>query len=86
MENPNKGLLFLSFIRLHKPVEGSSISRWIKKVLKKASNNTRIFKTHSTRSASTSKASSLSEKEILEKRNLVRKDFVAKALSKRNQF
>ena len=68
-EDPNKGLLFLSYISPHKSVESSSISRWIKEVLEKAGIDTKTFKAHSTRSASTSKASSLglSEKEILDR-------------------
>lgn len=65
-EEPDKGLLFLSYISPHKPVESSSISRWLKDVLEEAGIDIKTFKAHSTRSASTSKASllSLSEKEI----------------------
>ena len=52
-----------------KPVESSSISRWLKDVLEEAGIDIKTFKAHSTRSASTSKASllGLSEKEILKR-------------------
>ena len=46
--------LFMSFISPHGPVSKDTISRWIKLTLKKAGIDTKIFKAHSTRAASTS--------------------------------
>ncbi|CAG2233745.1 unnamed protein product [Mytilus edulis] len=48
--------LILSYIKPHKKVSCSTISRWIKSVMCRAGIDTSIFKAHSTRSASTSKA------------------------------
>ena len=48
--------LFISFQRPHGAVSVSTISRWIKNVLKEAGIDTDIFKAHSTRSASSVKA------------------------------
>ena len=47
--------LLLSFVNPHKPVVSSTISGWLKTVLKKAGIDISTFKAHSTRSASTSK-------------------------------
>ena len=56
MENRKKSTS-LSFIKPHKEVATSSVSRWIVQVLNLAGINTNMFKGHSTRSASSSKAS-----------------------------
>ena len=48
--------LLLSFVNPHKPVVSSTISGWLKNILKKAGIDISTFKAHSTRSASTSKA------------------------------
>ena len=48
--------LLVSYHRPHKPVKSCSIARWIKTILMRAGINTNVFKSHSTRSASTSKA------------------------------
>ncbi|VDI76068.1 Hypothetical predicted protein [Mytilus galloprovincialis] len=48
--------LILSYIKPHKKVSCSTISRWIKSIMCRAGIDTSIFKAHSTRSASTSKA------------------------------
>ena len=48
--------LLLSFVNLHKPLVSSTISGWLKNVLKKAVVDISTFKAYSTRSASTSKA------------------------------
>ena len=48
--------LLLSFVNPHKPVVTSTISGWLKNILKKAGINISTFKAHSSRSASTSKA------------------------------
>ncbi|VDI71102.1 Hypothetical predicted protein [Mytilus galloprovincialis] len=62
--------LILSYIKPHKKVSCSTISRWIKSIMCRAGIDTSIFKAHSTRSASTSKA----------KRNIVPySDILAKA-------
>ena len=47
--------LFLSFVKPHKPVTTSTISRWLKSVLGKVGVDTSVFKGHSTRSACSSK-------------------------------
>ena len=49
--------MLLRSIRLHNAVTSCSISGWLKKTLKQAGVNTDLFKTHSTRSASSPKAS-----------------------------
>ena len=49
--------LFISYLKLFKPVSRSTISRWIKVVMSKSGINVDLFKPHSTRAASTSKAS-----------------------------
>lgn len=46
--------LFISFMKPHAPVSKDTISRWIKLTLNKAGIDTKIFKAHSTRAASTS--------------------------------
>lgn len=48
--------LFLSHSKPHHPVCQSTISRWVKTVMKKAGIDTESFKPHSTRAASTSAA------------------------------
>ena len=52
----DKTQLLLSFVKPYNPVISSTISGWIKNVLREAGIDTKIFKGHSTRSASTSKA------------------------------
>ena len=47
--------LFLSFVNPHKPAVSSTISVWLKNVLRKAGIDISTFKAHSTRSASTFK-------------------------------
>ena len=49
--------VFISYTKPHGQVTGSTISRWIKTTLALAGIDTDIFKSHSTRSASTSRAS-----------------------------
>ena len=65
----DKSQLLLSFVKPHNPVVSSTISGWIKNVLREAGIDTKIFKGHSTRSASTSKAelTGLSVTDILER-------------------
>ena len=59
----------LSFVKPHSPVVSSIISGWIKNVLREAGIDTKIFKGHSTHSASTFKAglAGLSVTDILER-------------------
>ena len=52
----NQNQLLLSFVKHHNSVVSSTISGWIKNVLREAGTDTKIFKGHSTRSASTSEA------------------------------
>ena len=65
----DKCQLLLSFVIPHNPVVSSTISGWIKNVVREAGIDTKIFKGHSTRSASTSKAglAGLSVTDILER-------------------
>ena len=49
--------LFISYLKHFHPVSRSTISRWVKEVMKAAGINVAKFKPHSTRSVSTSKAS-----------------------------
>ena len=55
----------------HKPVRSCTIARWLKTILENSGIDTKIFKAHSTRGASTSKANKfgLSVKQIMEKAN-----------------
>ena len=48
--------LFLSILSPHKPITSSTLSRWIKCILKDSGIDTSTFKGHSTRSAATSAA------------------------------
>ena len=48
--------LFISFIKPHKVVVSTTISRWIKTVMRLSGINVDLYKSHSTRGASTSKA------------------------------
>ena len=59
--------LLLSYVNPHNPVAPSTLSGWLVKGLEMAGINTKEFKGHSTRSASTSKAAALgfSASEIL---------------------
>ena len=52
----NKTQLLLSFIKHHKEVSSSTISKWIKEVIKLSGINIEIFKGHSSRSASSTGA------------------------------
>ena len=65
----NETQLLLSYIQPHKQVMPSTLSGWLKNVLKSSSVNVSLFTAHSTRSATTSKASAsgLSMIEILER-------------------
>ena len=65
----NKIQLLLSYIQPHKQVVPSTISGWLKNILKSSGINVSLFTAHSTRLATTSKesASGLSMIEILER-------------------
>ena len=54
--NPESDRLLLSTVSPHKPVATSTISNWLKAVLKAAGIDTTVYTGHSTRSATTSKA------------------------------
>ena len=64
----NETQLLLSYIQRHKQVVPSTISGWLKTVLKSSGINVSLCPAHSTRSATTSKASAsdLSMTKILE--------------------
>ena len=53
--NGDKFQLLLSYIKPHVKVHSSTVSRWIKEILKETGVDVDVFKGHSTRSASTSK-------------------------------
>ena len=59
--------LFTSFIKPHRPTTTPTVAQWLKEVIHEAGIGTSIFKTHSTRAASTSAAanSGISTNEIL---------------------
>ncbi|XP_066932297.1 integrase/recombinase xerD homolog [Clytia hemisphaerica] len=63
--------LLISHIKPYRRVSTDTVSRWLKTIIGLAGIDTKIFKGHSTRSATTSKASSLgiSVREILERAN-----------------
>lgn len=48
--------LFISYLKPFKPVSRSTISRWIKVVMRSSGINVEVFRPHSTRAAATSKA------------------------------
>ena len=54
--NTGNNRLLLSYVKPHKQVTSNTISRWIKTVLSRSGIDTKIFGSHSVRSASTSKA------------------------------
>lgn len=48
--------MLISYANPHGPVSRDSVARWIKQSMKSAGIDTSVFKSHSTRSASTSAA------------------------------
>ena len=54
----SRNILFISYIKPHKAVKTSSISRWLKNVLRLSGIDTSQFSAHSTRSASSTFAAS----------------------------
>ena len=67
--NASKTQLLLSYVKPHVEVQSSTISRWLKEILKEAGIDIKIFRGHSTRSASSSKAglAGISTDEILKR-------------------
>ena len=67
--NKTKTQLLLSYINPHDEVESSTVSRWLKDILKKTGIDVNTFKGHSTWSASSSKAglARISTDEILKR-------------------
>ena len=53
----NPQLLFLSYIKPHKPVISQHLANWLKEILGKAGIDTSVFKAHSVRGASSTAAS-----------------------------
>ena len=78
-QDQEKGQLFLSFVKPHNEVVKSTISGWIKEVLKQSGINVEHFKSHSTRSASSSKPQ-MSGLSVEQKRELVIYIYIAKIL------
>ena len=68
-QDQQNGQLLLSFIKPHNEVVKSTISGWIKEVLKRSEINVEHFKAHSTRSASSSQISGLPVEQILKRGN-----------------
>jgi hypothetical protein len=58
MRDSSISRLLLSYVKPHKNVTKDTISRWINVILNRSGINTKIFGSHSVRSASTSKAKS----------------------------
>jgi hypothetical protein len=58
MRDSSISRLLLRYVKLHKNVTKDTISRWIKVILNRSGINTKIFGSHSVRSASTSKTKS----------------------------
>jgi len=56
MDPERAALLFLSYIKPHKPATSHRLAHWIKDLLKEAGVNTEVFKAHSVRVAATSAA------------------------------
>ena len=57
-ENPGSPqLLFLSYVKPHKPVTSQRLAHWLKELLGKAGIDTSVFKAHSVRGASSTAAS-----------------------------
>ena len=69
--NGDKFQLLLSYIKPHVKVHSSTVSRWIKEILKETGVDVDVFKGYSTRSAPTSKAclSGISVDDILSQRS-----------------
>ena len=63
--------LFIACVKPHKPVTSSTISRWIRNIMKSSGIDVSIFKSHSTRAASTSAAVNIgvSVKDIMKTAN-----------------
>ena len=70
-KDQQKGQLLLSFVKPHNEVKKSTISGWLKEVLKQSRINVEHFKAHLARSASSSKAqmSELPVEQILKRGN-----------------
>ena len=65
-ENLDDKQLLLSYVKPHKPISTTTLSRWCVRIMKESGVNVNILGSHSTRAASTSKckAARLSFKEI----------------------
>ena len=48
--------LFISYVKLHKPISAPSLARWLRSLLKASGVNSHIFKAHSVRGAATTAA------------------------------
>ena len=57
MDPEDPQLLFLSYIKPHKPVTSQRLANWLKEILGKAGIDTSLFKAHSVRGASSTAAS-----------------------------
>ena len=77
--------LFRSILKPHKQITKSTITRWIKEVLKQSGIDTTIFQAHSIRAAASSKAHNmgLSTEDILKKGNWSQKSTWQKFYHKR---
>ena len=65
--------LFIACVKPHKPVTSCTMSRWIRNLMQASGINVSVFKSHSTRAASTSAAIKLgvSVKDIIKTANLI---------------
>ena len=55
-EDTERTRLFLTVVKLHKPISSSTLARWLKSLLEKAGIGTGVFKAHSVRGAVASAA------------------------------
>ena len=76
----NPDPLFLSYYRPHRPIASSTVSRWLKYVLKAVGMDVSIYKGHSTRSAAASaaKLKGVSTSDILKVANWSRETTVTR--------
>lgn len=68
LDSSQQDILFLSYVKPHKPISTASLSRWLRACINNAGIDTAIFKAHSVRGASTTAAANnnVPLKEILQ--------------------
>ena len=61
--------LFLAVVKPHKPINSSTMARWLRSLLGKAGIDTNIFKAHSVRGAAASAAANVTTIDIMKAAN-----------------